>query len=228
MSEAFVALFQVPQNDHCLLFLSAALFRKCLHSDAVQRGRSAGTCSLGSFLRLLRRYARELPGRTRHPWTPPSFPGVALPPKSRVSEPSEQVPERHHGLWKQLCNDPEGKGVCTITWRGLHEAAGRLPGEPSLGFAGRWHPTGLPPFPSALFCLWAFAYLVSTQTAFTSLLSTDWFLLFILKNLSLCPSPRDPSDGSGASSTGSPDSSFLGCAALVVNASPATRLRPPS
>lgn len=50
---------------------------------------------------------------------------------------------------------------------------------------------GLPPFPSALSCLWAFAYLVSTQTAVTLLLSTDWFLLFILK-ISACAPPQPP------------------------------------
>lgn len=63
--------------------------------------------------------------RTKHTPTPSSFPGVALPPKARVSEPAEQVPERHHGLGEQLCNDPEGKCVCTVTGEVYTRPVGR-------------------------------------------------------------------------------------------------------
>ncbi|XP_072615709.1 3-keto-steroid reductase/17-beta-hydroxysteroid dehydrogenase 7 isoform X4 [Vulpes vulpes] len=34
-------------------------------------------------------------------------PGMAFPPKAGVSKSSDQIPECHHWLWKQLCSDPE-------------------------------------------------------------------------------------------------------------------------
>ena len=129
--------------------------------------------------------------RRKESWTPSSFLGMAFPPKARVSQSPDQIPERHHWLWKQLRNDPEGKCVYTVA-RLLNWPSWRL-GFPSLvSRSGHWHHTGLFSFPSAPSCLLPPGLCMSSECL--PLLSTDWQFLLTLET-SACPSALcDPVD----------------------------------